>query len=281
MTIYHNQRFDAERALYGQAGIEVDHCTFAGPADGESALKECRDVTVRDSLFELRYPLWHLRGGSLTGCRMTESCRAALWYDSDLSLTDCALGGIKAVRECRGVTLTRCDVRSPEFGWQCDGLTMDDCLLESEYAFLHSRDLTIRGLTMQGKYSFQYVENARLDHCRLVTKDAFWHSRGITVTDSVIEGEYLGWYSQDLHLIRCTIRGTQPLCYARGLVLEDCRMVDTDLSFENSDVRATVQGSILSVKNPDHGEIVADSIGQILLDEFRRPGADCRITCRG
>ena len=34
--------FDEERALYGRDGLLVRNCAFDGPADGESALKECR-----------------------------------------------------------------------------------------------------------------------------------------------------------------------------------------------------------------------------------------------
>lgn len=57
-------------------------------------------------------------------------------------------------------------------------------------------------------------------------------------------------------------------------------MEETDLSFENSDVRATVRGTICSVKNPVSGFIRADAIGELILDEHLREGADCRITVK-
>lgn len=41
-----NQTFDMERALYGQSELLVKNCSFDGPADGESALKECSDVRI-------------------------------------------------------------------------------------------------------------------------------------------------------------------------------------------------------------------------------------------
>ena len=78
----------------------------------------------------------------------------------------------------------------------------------------------------------------------------------------------------------CKIIGTQPFCYAKNLVLEDCEMIDCDLAFENTTVEADVRGEILSVKNPAGGHITADSIGEILLDEHRWPGAACAITER-
>ena len=36
MKTIQNQTFDQERALYGSSGILVKHCSFDGPADGES-----------------------------------------------------------------------------------------------------------------------------------------------------------------------------------------------------------------------------------------------------
>lgn len=278
--IYENLVLDEERALYGIRDCEVRDCVFAGKADGESALKECRDIKVMNCKFELRYPLWHVHHASISGSTLTETCRAALWYDKEVSISHSQLGGIKALRECDQTELVECEINSTEFGWFCRGLTMQHCKLQGEYPFLKSRDMQIENLDMKGKYSFQYVENVTIKHSNLDTKDAFWHSKNVTVYDSVIKGEYLGWYSENLKLVRCKIIGTQPLCYAKGLVLEDCEMEQTDLSFENSDVKATVRGEILSVKNPISGKITADHIGQIIFDEHYPKDAFCEITCK-
>ncbi len=52
-----NQRFEEERALYNLRESDVIDCTFAGLADGESVLKEVREVNVINCRFSLRYPL--------------------------------------------------------------------------------------------------------------------------------------------------------------------------------------------------------------------------------
>ena len=271
---------DEERALYGVRDAEIRRCLFDGPADGESAMKECRDILVEDCDFHLRYPFWHVENGRVVRCRMTDTCRAALWYDRNVHIADSRLGGIKALRECDASTLERCEIESTEFGWFCRGVKLTDCALKSEYPFMHTRDMEIESLRMQGKYSFQYVENVTIRNSVLDTKDAFWHGKNITVADSVIKGEYLAWYSENLRLVRCKIIGTQPFCYAKNLVLEDCEMVDCDLSFENTTVEADVRGEILSVKNPAGGHITADRIGEIILDEYRWTSAACTITER-
>ena len=210
MTIIENQTFDQERALYGSVDLTTKNCRFDGPADGESAFKECRNIEVADCFFNLRYPFWHDTGLRLTGSELTPLCRAALWYTEDAVIEDSQLHGIKALRECAKITMRRCDVDSAEFGWSVRGMEMADC---------------------------------------------------------TVKGEYLGWYSEDLTLIGCKISGTQPLCYCKGLRLVDCEMIDTDLSFERSEVEATLTAPILSIKNPRAGRIRVPHADEIIIDD--------------
>lgn len=44
-------------------------------------------------------------------------------------------------------------------------------------------------------------------------------------------------------------------------------MIDCDLSFEYSEVEATINGHITSVKNPKSGTITADSVGEIIRED--------------
>jgi len=266
-TQINNQVFDEERALYHLQHADLTQVRFAGEADGESALKEAQDIHMSDCGFSLRYPLWHTKDFSLVHCAMDETARAALWYAENGTIEESRLYGIKAVRECRGILLTGCEIVSPEFGWKCDGLTLKATTLTAEYPFLDSRNLRLERVQLHGKYSFQYVENAVIEHCDLDTKDAFWHSRHVTVRDSIVRGEYLGWYAEGLTLERCRIIGTQPLCYCKDLTLIDCTMEACDLAFEYSDVHATVRGRIDSVKNPKSGTIEADAVGEIIRDD--------------
>lgn len=262
-----DQTFDEERALYHLQNAAIKNCVFAGPADGESALKEARDIVVSHCRFSLRYPLWHTHTFCVEDCSIDTRTRAPLWYARHGKVVRSTIDGIKCLRECEDVTLTGCTIHSPEFGWKCRQLDIRDCDIESEYLLFESENVHIHDLRMTGKYSFQYMQNLHIQHAQLDTKDAFWHGRNITVEDSVVKGEYLGWYSDGLTFIRCHIIGTQPLCYCRHLKLIDCTMEDTDLAFEYSDVEAIVHGGIVSVKNPRSGYITADTIGTVLLED--------------
>ncbi len=278
MNTYENLTLDQERALYGISDAAVQKCLFDGPADGESALKETHHLHIEDCDFHLRYPMWHMADSSIVNCRMTETCRAALWYDQGLEIHRSVLGGIKALRECDDTVITDSTINSTEFGWYCRGLTMQHCQMTSEYPFLNSRNMLFEHFTMTGKYSFQYCTDTVIRNSHLKTKDAFWHSKNIRVEDSIVQGEYLGWYSENLHLVRCKIIGTQPLCYCKNLILEDCEMLEADLCFERSSVKATLKGSVISVKNPLPGSsILADHIGEIILEKGYE---DCSVSTR-
>lgn len=262
-----NQTFDEERALYNIKDTEVSHCTFAGPADGESVLKETRNITVTDSKFSLRYPLWHVRGFELNRVSMDDLTRAAIWYSYNGLIKNTKMDGIKALRECENIRIEDSEAHSSEFGWRTRKLEISRSEMESEYFLFECKDVKIDHLKMKGKYSFQYVENMVIEDSYLDTKDAFWHGKNITVKNSVLKGEYLAWFSENLTLINCKIIGTQPLCYCENLKLIHCTMEDTDLAFEYSSVEAEVIGNILSVKNPKSGMITADSIGEVIWDD--------------
>ena len=266
-TEIRGQQFDEERALYNAKHTDVVECIFAGPADGESVLKEARDIRVTDTKFSLRYPLWHVQGFEMERSAMDELTRAAIWYARDGRIRNCDLGGIKAVRECENIAIENCRINSPEFGWKSSGISLTDSEITAEYLFLDCRDITLKNVHMHGKYSFQYVENLLIEDSILDTKDAFWHSKNVTVRNSTVKGEYLAWFSDGLTLENCRIIGTQPLCYCRNLKLVNCTMEETDLSFEYSDVDAEVKGHILSVKNPRSGRIVCDSVGEIIRED--------------
>lgn len=266
MDIIFGKSFDEERALYAAENLKADECVFDGPADGESAFKECRNIIAEKCFFNLRYPFWHDNGVAINNSEMTSACRAALWYSENISINGSRLHGIKALRECRGVKIIGCEIISPEFGWSVDGLEMSDSSAESEYFMLRSKNLKLRDVHMKGKYSFQYIEDSVFENCVFDTKDAFWHAKNVLIKNSVVRGEYLSWYSENITFENCKIIGTQPLCYCKNLRLITCEMVDTDLCFERSEVEATLTASILSIKNPLKGHIYVPAVGEVIKD---------------
>ena len=271
-NILKNETFDEERALYGSDGIEIENCRFDGPADGESALKESRNIKVRDSYFNLRYPFWHNDNLEITGTEMTDKCRAALWYTENAFIEDTKFHGIKALRECSDIRIVKCDIDSPEFGWYVRNVVMRDTDAQGEYFMMRSEKLDFENVSLKGKYSFQYIADSVFENCDFDTKDAFWHAKNVVIRNSMVKGEYLAWYCEDVTFENCTIIGTQPLCYCKNLKLINCKMIDADLAFEKSEVEATINSNVISIKNPKGGTIEVTGVDEIIMDDVMAKG---------
>ena len=272
-----NQEFGGERPLYCSHGLHLRGVTIHA---GESSLKECSDIRCEDCRFEGKYPLWNTERFEVSHCLFTEGARAALWYSKHLRMTDTVVDAPKMFRDMSDLHLKNVRLsNAQETLWHCSDIHLEDVVAENaDYIMMNSRNIEVNNFTLHGNYSFQYARNIVIRHSELHTKDAFWETDNCTVYDSYITGEYLGWNSRNLHLVRCRIGGTQPLCYCDGLVLEDCIFdADADLVFEYSDVQATIKGHVVSVKNPRHGHIHADSYGEIILDGNIKQPADCII----
>lgn len=269
-----NKIFESERALYGSLSVKLINCRFAGEEDGESALKESRDVVAENCFFDLRYPFWHDTGVHIKNSELSENCRAALWYSQYIEAENTRLHGIKALRECSNVVITGCDIVSAEFGWFTNAVKMSDTSVFGEYFMMRSSGLKFSNVELSGKYSFQYIADSVFENCTFNTKDAFWHAKNVTVRNSVVNGEYLAWYAENITFENCKISGTQPLCYCRGLKLINCEMTGADLAFEKSEVEATLCAPIISIKNPASGFIRLPFAEQIIIDDEK---SKCKI----
>jgi hypothetical protein len=280
MTIIKNQEFGGERPLYYEKDLQLEGVIIHA---GESSLKETANITALRCRFEGKYPFWCCNHFVIRDCIFTVGARAALWYSRDVEMTDTIIDAPKMFREMEGIKLRNVQIPgASETFWHCGGVDIDNVVAErADYIFMHCHDMVIRNFNLSGNYSFQWTRDVEIHNSILNTKDAFWEIDNVRVYDSVINGEFLGWHSRGLHLVRCHITGSQPLCYAEGLVLEDCTFGDdANLAFEYSDVKATIKGHILSVKNPRTGHITADSIGEIIRDGNAKAPNDCIIETR-
>lgn len=280
METIKNREFGGERPLFASHHLRLEDVTIHA---GESALKCCSDIEADRCRFEGKYPFWHVDGFTIHDCLFTEGARAALWYSRNLEMTDTQVDAPKMFREMDSLSLR--NVRIPdaqETLWMCRNVELENVeVANADYLFMHSSDINIKDYRQQGNYSFQYCRNVTIRNAVIDSKDAFWNTENVTVYDSELTGEYLAWHSKNLRLVRCKISGTQPLCYCENLVMEDCTMAaDADLAFEESSLHARIIGPVTSIKNPTTGVIVADHIGELIIDKNIKQPADCRIESR-
>ena len=265
-----NKIDDKERAFFGLFETEFDNIKIDGPADGESAFKECKKIVINNSYFNLRYPMWHVTDLKVKNSVLTNTCRAAFWYCKNVSIKDVKSEGIKGIRECKKVSMENSDFLSDEIFWRVNNIKVYNSKIEGVYGFFQSENIDVDKLIFKGKYSFQYVKNVTITNSILDTKDAFWHSENVTCINCVIKGEYLGWYAKKLTLIDCEISGTQPLCYVNDLKMINCKCIDCDLSFEYSSVNGNILGDVVSIKNPLSGVLKISGKTTYIKDENDR-----------
>lgn len=278
MTEIDNQVLTGERALFQGHDLLIQDTIFV---DGESPLKESRNIELLNCMFKWKYPLWYAKHIAVKNSTWFEMGRAGVWYTDDISVEDCAIEAPKNFRRCHDVTLRNVSFpNAAETLWNCDGVTLDQVVATGDYFAMNSQNMDIRGLTLYGNYSFDGVQNVTIRHSRLLSKDAFWNSDHVTVYDSFISGEYLGWNAKNLTLINCTVESLQGMCYIDNLVMKNCKLLNTTLAFEYSTVDAEIDSRINSVMNPTSGIIRADSIGELIMERDKIDPEKTTIICK-
>ena len=273
-----NQVLTGERALFQGHDLLIQDTIFV---DGESPLKESRNIELLNCMFKWKYPLWYAKHIAVKNSTWFEMGRAGVWYTDNISVEDCAIEAPKNFRRCHDVTLRNVSFpNAAETLWNCDGVTLDQVVATGDYFAMNSQNMDIRGLTLYGNYSFDGVQNVTIRHSRLLSKDAFWNSDHVTVYDSFISGEYLGWNAKNLTLINCTVESLQGMCYIDNLVMKNCKLLNTTLAFEYSTVDAEIDSRIDSVINPTSGIIRADSIGELIMERDKIDPEKTTIICK-
>ena len=266
-----------ERALFHGQDLAIYHTTFA---DGESPLKESRNIYLEGSLFQWKYPLWYSRDIRLKDCTLFEMARAGIWYTHNLEMENTLVEAPKNFRRATGLRIRQVSFpNAAETLWSCQDVTMEHVTARGDYFAMNSSDMKISDFELVGNYSFDGVKNVEIDRARMISKDAFWNSENVTVRNAFISGEYLGWNAKNLTLIDCTIESLQGMCYIDNLVMKNCKLLNTTLAFEYSTVDAQISNRVDSVMNPSGGTIRAKEIKTLIMEKDRVDVNKTKIIC--
>lgn len=274
---YRDRKFTEERALFGSSDLEINGCVFE---NGESPVKECHHVTVSESLFRYKYPFWYCDNVDLRLVTFFEMARAGVWYTNHFSMRDSIVEAPKNFRRCSDITLTNVMLpNAHETLWNCSDVTLTRVKANGPYFAMGCRNVKVHDLDLIGDYSFDGVVDLEITDSHLASKDAFWNTENVTVRNTFIAGEYLGWNAKNLTLIDCTIESLQGMCYVDHLVMKNCRLINTTLAFEYSEVEADIRGTVESVFNPKSGSIRADRINHLVIQKDRIHPELTKIEC--
>ena len=252
--------YTAERALFMANDFKISNSSFK---EGDSHLKESKDVELENCSFAGRYPIWHSRAIKLRNCYFQNGARSAVWYSSNVKIEDSIFESIRSLRRCRHLRIKNVSfANAEETLWNSQDVEMENVTANGKYFAMNTENVKATNITVCGDYCFDGAKDVEI-HER---KDAFWNCENVTIYDSHIVGDDFGWNSKSVTLIRCTIESHQGMCYMDNLVMKDCDLINTDEAFEYTSVVADINTKITSIINPLSGVIKAKYINEIKQD---------------
>ncbi|MFV0393929.1 MAG: DUF3737 family protein [Coprobacillaceae bacterium] len=267
MTLIEQQKYTGERALFKSEYLLIKDSIFY---DGESPLKESRNIQIQGSIFKWKYPLWYCKDIVVENTTLLESARSGIWYTENINIRNSIIEAPKTFRRTKGIILENTDMPSAqETLWNCPDIKLNKVNVRGDYFGFNSQDITIDDFHLTGNYAFDGVKNIEVFNSTILSKDAFWNCENVIVHDSTIIGEYIGWNSKNVTFINCTIESLQGLCYIENLRMINCKLINASLTFEYSTVDVEIINTIDSVMNPISGKIKAKEITNLIMDETK------------
>lgn len=272
MKELHQGLFTGERALYNQNDLCIYDSTFA---DGESPLKEGKNLKIYNSIFKWKYPMWYCNNVYVENSTLIETARSGIWYTNNIEMVNTMIEAPKQFRRASNIKLTNCQMPiADETMWSCSDIELNNVTAKGNYFAMNSKNINIDGFRLNGNYAFDGASNIHIKNSVLIAKDSFWNCDNVVVENSTIIGEYLGWNSKNLTFKNCTIDSNQGMCYIDNIKLINCKLLNTNLAFELcSNIDADIISDVDSIKNPLSGKISAKSIGDIIQDNMNYRGS--------
>lgn len=278
MVQFNNRYFEGERILYGLKNADLSEITFG---QGESPLKEARDITIKDSIFKWKYPLWYDENVTVDNTTFETMSRSGIWYTKNITIKNSALQAPKLFRRTSHINLDNVHFSdASETMWTCQDIKITNSQINGDYFGKDSQNIYLDHVSVIGNYVFDGGKNIEVHNSTFISKDAFWNCDNVTIYDSVIDGEYLAWNSKNIKFINCKIESDQGLNYIDHLEIKNSKLIHTDLCFEyvsNMDVQLT--GRIESIKNPISGKISVPAIDTLIMDKNKIDPAKTKIDC--
>ncbi len=261
------KRLTGERTLFRCHDKTIKDCLFD---DGESPLKESRNLTITNSTFGWKYPLWYGENHIVKDSTFLEMSRSGIWYTNHSRFENCNIIAPKLFRRCHDISLSNIEFHdAKETLWTCDSVTLKDVKADNgDYFLKDSTNVNVDSLVLNGNYFLDGGKNIRVVNSTLNSKDAFWNCENVYIENSTIVGEYFGWNSKNVVLKNCKVISHQGFCYIKNLTMIDCTIEDSDLIFEYCEnIDCDIHSTLLSVKNPISGRIQSYGINELIEDD--------------
>ena len=186
MEQYSKQHYTEERALFSSRDSVITECRFS---EGESPLKESRDIEVQTSVFEWKYPLWYCKNVKVMNTTFEETARSGVWYTENIFLEGCQIKAPKTFRNAKQVRLINSNMpNAKETFWGCEDIKIFSVTAEGDYFGAHCQKVEVDNLRIKGNYIFDSSKDVMVRNSVLESKDAFWNCENVTLINCTIIG---------------------------------------------------------------------------------------------
>jgi hypothetical protein len=262
--IIENKIFKDERDLFGITNKIVKNCTFES---GESPLKEASNIEVINSTFSYKYPLWYTTNVNIFNTTFNEMARSGLWYTRDIKVDNSKFHCPKSLRRSNKIIIENSSfLDATEMLWECTNIEINNSDFNGDYILKNSKNIVLHNVKVKGNYFCDGAGTIKAYDSIFESKDAFWNSKNVKIVRCKLIGEYLAWNSKNITIEDSYIESHQGLCYIKKLVIINSNIVDSDLIFEYSFVKANFINKNVSIKNPYTSIIETNKLSEILLD---------------
>lgn len=142
---------------------------------GIKALRECSDVTIKDSEVISAEFGWKCRNIKVSDCELTSEyifleCR-------NIELSRVKLNGKYSFQYTENLRITDSDFATKDSFWHAKNVVVENSIIKGEYLGWYSDGLTMRNCKIIGTQPFCYATNLTLENCEMIDCDlAFEYS---------------------------------------------------------------------------------------------------------
>ena len=265
--------FEGERALFFAEDTNITNATFR---NGESPLKESKNITLENCKFEWKYPLWYSKKIKAKNIVFEETARSGVWYAEGVTIKDSTILAPKTFRYSRWPSLFGVDMpNADEALWHCSAVTLNTVKAKGESIGLGLKSGTVLRSTLQGDFLFDGCENVRIEESDLESYSGFCNSyksefikvrvkgdrffggaENVKVYDSrfvgkyvlrgasdlqldnvYVEGDYFGLGAADVYATGMEVQGNYLFDGARDVVIRNSKLISKDAFWNCENVK--------------------------------------------
>ena len=168
---YIGGNYEGERALFMLKDAYLEGVTFH---DGESPLKESKNLRITYTTFKWKYPIWYSENVDCQNITIEQTARSGIWYTKNIKIFNSLIAAPKTFRRAEKVFLNQCKLpNAQETFWNCKDIHLFNVEIKGDYLGFNSDGIEVQNMVLDGNYAFDGGKNIVIRDSVLYTKDAF------------------------------------------------------------------------------------------------------------